>query len=491
MSLKENIKYIAQTSTSSIFNAIISIVRSKVVAILIGTAGFGIIGQLNSLINIAGFLSAMGMEQGLINEVGVAKKKNNQEAINHLCGTFFIVITWMSLILASMVFLFANRISVFLFDSQDYIGLVRLTTPFICTLGLNIGYNTFLAANKRIKALVLKSMASSFLTSLSTVLFVYFYKIDGIVYGLILNGFINAGLGVYFVKKNQLKSFTRNITSLNLHGKSLKILLKYGSVIMYSSLMYQIVNLGIKNIIIENTTIDDVGIFQAAINISKQYMPIFLVSLSTYLLPHIAGIKNLRERITETNKSLKALLLLATPVLLFIASFSELLIRVLYSPEFVNSAQLLSILVLSDFLGLANKVASIFLIAQKKMKLIFAIDTTIGLLMYLFVYFTFDDFGLISTVYASVVASISYFIMVLIMLKVSCNFTLDIRNYVFIFWIAANILMMATLFSQYPYWFKISYLISLFVATYAILLDKNERRELRRFLSHYSDNARK
>ena len=82
MGLKENIKYIAQTSTSSVFNVIVSIVRSKIVAILIGTAGFGIIGQLGSLINIANFLSSMGMEQGLMNEVAIAKRNNNKKAYN-------------------------------------------------------------------------------------------------------------------------------------------------------------------------------------------------------------------------------------------------------------------------------------------------------------------------------------------------------------------------------------------------------------------------
>ena len=485
MSLKENIKYITQTGTASVFNIFVSIVRSKIIAIIIGTAGFGIIGQLNSLLNITHFLTGLGMEQGLVNEVAKARRSDDQRAYRNLCSSFFILTICMSFLLAVVVFVSAQSICLFLFDSLEYIWFVKLTAPVICTLGLHISYSTLLAANKQIKSMVKKSLAASFLSSFFTVVLVYQFNVDGIVYGLITNGIINIILGWYFVRKSKLDFFSRFGFNFSPHIPSVKRLLKYGSVLMYSSLLYQVVNLGIKSIIIKQTAIEEVGIYQAATNISKQYMPIFLVSLSTYLLPHIVSVDTLHERVKETNASLKALLLMATPVLFIIMCFSEVIVRLLYSPEFILSATLLSILVISDFIGLANKVASTFLISENKLMLIFILDTLVALTMYLFVYFMFDRLGLISAIYASVLASLFYFVSVAILLKAKCNFQFDIRNYVFILWIVINMAVTIIFFIDYSNWFKIGYIIVLFVLTYMILLNNYEKQELYKLLSFY------
>ena len=485
MGLKENIKYITQTSTASIANIFFSIVRSKIVAVLIGTGGFGIVGQLSSLMNISHFLVGMGMEKGLVSEIARAKRNEDEATYQNLSRTFFILTSWFSVLLALVVFLFAPQITSFLFASQEYLWFVKLSTPAICTLGLHIGYTTLLAANKRIKALVIKSILTSFLSSGFTVLMVYLFDVDGIVYGLLVNGVLNILLGAYFVRKCNLVVDAGTIFFSVPHKSSFLKLFRYGSVLVYSSLIYQVVNLGIKNIIIEKATIDEVGIFQAATNISKQYMPIFLVSLSTYLLPLIVGVETLGGRIKETNASLKALLLLATPVLFFILCFSAPLIRLLYSPEFVLSASLLSILVISDFLGLVNKVASTFLISERKMKLIFILDTFVATVMYCFVYLTFDTLGLISAIYASVLASLVYFILVVVLLELEFTFRFELRTYLFIIWILLNMAAMIFLFNEYSVWFKLGYFILLFTFTYSIFIGKSDRKELIKLVSFY------
>lgn len=488
MGLKENIKYITQTSSASIANIFFSIIRSKIVALLIGASGFGIVGQLSSLMNLSHFLTGMGMEKGLVSEIARAKRDGDESAYQNLSRTFFILTSWFSVLLAVLVFLFSPQITSFLFASQEYLWFVKLSTPAICTLGLHIGYTTLLTANRKIKELVIKSVVSSFLSSGITILMVYIFDVEGVVYGLLLNGLVNILLGVYFLKQCNIRMDMHTIFSSLPHQASFFKLLKYGTVLVYSSLIYQVVNLGIKNIIIEKSSIDEVGIYQAATNISKQYMPIFLVSLSTYLLPLIAGVKTLDGRIKETNTSLKALLFLATPVLFFIMCFSEPLIKLLYSPEFMLSASLLSMLVISDFMGLVNKVASTFLISERKMKQIFLLDTFVAILMYSLVYLTFDTLGLISAIYASVLASLVYLILVMILLELEFTFRFELRIYFFIGWILLNMTAMIFIFNEYLVWFKIGYFFLLFTLTYSIFIGKSDRKELIKLVSFYFRN---
>jgi len=235
-----------------------------------------------------------------------------------------------------------------------YINLIAL---YISTLGLGGAYNAFLSANKLVTPIMYLSIITSFLNSLFTVVFIYFYSMDGIVYGILVNGIINGAVGYYFCRLNGIPSYIKYLTSYKfLNTKLLMQLLKYGSISIASSIAIQISSIWVMSFLIKNTDTHGAGIYQAASNLSNQYLNIFIVAVNSFILAHLAEIHNPENLKKEFNNSLRLLLLLSFPVLLIILCYSKLMIPLFYSNAFSESAELLSLLTVFGFLKICSVV---------------------------------------------------------------------------------------------------------------------------------------
>src|SRR5690554_1866735 len=100
MSEKGSHKQILRSSAiiggSSIINNVIGLLRMKLVAVLLGPAGVGLIGILQNLMSTAATVSALGFDNVGTRQIAEAKGKNDQAAVDAARRALF----WGTMILA-------------------------------------------------------------------------------------------------------------------------------------------------------------------------------------------------------------------------------------------------------------------------------------------------------------------------------------------------------------------------------------------------------
>ncbi len=429
MSIKANIKFAVLSGAGSVFNVLVSIIRVKIVSNIIGASGVGVVGQLMNLGSISQFLASLGMENGVVAEVSRANAQKSSGTADQFRATFLLSCVVCSLILGAITFGFAIEISRWLLGDGAYAEYVRIMAAFNLTLGLVIPYNSFLSASKKVKEILVKSIVLSSLSTVTTVVLVLRMGIEGAVWSLLANGLINVLVSFTVVRKCGLPTYL-SLTKLALLFSKERIasLLGYGIFLFSSSLIFQFVNLTVKRIILMQSDLDEMGTYQAMSNVTAQYLPVFVSSLSSYFLPNFSEKNITGDLKAEMNSAIRAILLLAIAPFLIMVSLSEQIISLLYSSEFLPGAQLLCILIGTSVFSIVNRFLLLGLLVQKQMKFMLAMDIMIAMAIPLITYQLYPTAGLLSPGIALALASIFHMALISWFLHWSSGFVLTSGN---------------------------------------------------------------
>lgn len=391
----------------------------------------------------------MGAEQGLIKEVSEARKREDHIYIKEAFSTFFILTVLFSFSISLILFIWPKTISNLLFGSTDHYNLVRMVSFFLLTLGIGSSFTHFLSSFKKVKVLMYKSLIYGLITSFATIILIISFDIVGVLYALIFGGILNLFLGFFFLKRAKVLQFfqVKRLFSLFRSGVFIE-LTKYGSVLIISSITFQVVHVFIKSFIAERSGIEELGLYQAMSNITTQYLPVFVSSMSVYLLPHLTEQKSNQNFIIETNTSIRLILLIASAPLIFLVCFSDLIISILYTNDFVSGGPILDVLMINSIFGITNRLLVVCLISKKYLKEILIFDLiTFGVIL-LFSYFLYDSFGLISISSAFLFGGLIHFMLMFWFLNRKSQFLFFPKNWSLLLMI---LFAMSFLFFSKPY----------------------------------------
>lgn len=333
---------------SSIIQVIINIIRTKLVAILLGTMGVGITSLLNNFVSTITSFTSLGLGNGIIKEI--SKQKHNPKHIKEVEITSYIITLILSIIAILAIFLFSKSISIQTMKDSSYSNYVIICSfaiPFITLNTLNLSViNGF----SSIKNLAQANIMSSLVNLVISVILIYFLKLDGAIYAIFINSIITCI--VYFIYGK--KTFEDNNITYKFELKYFNLavmrpLFKYGIVVIVTSLMTNIALLGVRSVILNNLGIDYNGIFQSIWALCNQYMLLILSSMGIYYLPKLCSKNSNSEIVNEMNETLNLVLKLVVPTILIVLNFRYFMIRALYSNEFLIAVEIIPLFLIGDF----------------------------------------------------------------------------------------------------------------------------------------------
>ena len=111
------------------FNIIISIVRTKLIALFIGPAGMGMAALLNSTINIISGVSGLGIETSAVKHISSSYNNEDLHSVSTTVTVVRKLVLFTGLIGALLAIIFSNWLSIFTFATRTFPTLcVRRTT---------------------------------------------------------------------------------------------------------------------------------------------------------------------------------------------------------------------------------------------------------------------------------------------------------------------------------------------------------------------------
>ena len=365
-----NIKTTLLFSSVQLLNILSKLILNKAAAVFIGTDGFGVVGILQSTLEMVKTFFGFGVAQGTTQEV--AKNLNSINVLDQtisssknlslLLGTMAGIFTYyFSDVLSELSF--RNIENSYLFEFLSIIVFIGIVADVQLAI---------LRGMRKLKDLALATIIGAFLGTIVGVTTYSIFGYDGII-GVFLASAISALVfSTYFLKKNY--TTLKNPVKKYFFNKASNIF-KLGFFLMLITFFSLLSEYIIKSYIGNHYGLDAVGIYQVGLIIVSGYFGIFITAMMTDFYPKISSLHNDDLMIEkELNQQVLSSLLLIGPFLVVFVFFQPYLIEILFSAEFSESSQYVYLALFGTLLIVVSNPVDIILLVKDRVKLLFIIS---------------------------------------------------------------------------------------------------------------------
>lgn len=423
-----------------VIQALLGIVRNKFAAILIGPAGFGLLSIFNNLIELIRTITSSGIHSSSVKDIAQTATKDI-ESHQKTCDFIELIFFFNNLTIISgiiILLLGADFINNLTFGDKNYVSSIRYLTFGLIFFGFNQIILSVIQGLRLSKAYFQINAICSFLSTVASVSIYYFLGIEGIVLSIILSNAIFFFVSYYILKKNvSISLFSFKNTGI----KKIKETIKLGFYITVSSLITTLIFYFIRLLILNRLSLEFVGYFQAAWTVSVYYVGIILNSLAIDYFPRLSSvIDNPEETKNEVNTQAEIGMILAAPLISFMLCFSEQIIKLIYSSEFLAASNLMSLFLIANFIKFFVYPMSYLMLSKGEGNFFLFIETISNIALFSLMYFGFSFFNFIGIGIGYVFLYLFY--MALIVIVSAVRYKIKVKKRIAIFFSFAFIILL-------------------------------------------------
>jgi len=316
-----------------VFNILISIVRTKVIAVLLGSFGMGIAGLLNSAIQLISAVTNLGMDRSAVKDISSAFEEADEEKIARTIGIVKKIVWITGIVGALITIILSPLLSELAFDSKDFTFSFIWVSVALLFKQLASGNLVVLQGLRKIEYLAKANLTGSFVGLLISVPLYYYFRIDAIVPAIIISFFMSFVFSRYYTNKIKTKKISITAKEAFFEGKEM---VRLGIMLSISSLLTVLATYALHIYISNVGGVSEVGFYAAGVVILNSYVGIIFNAMATDYYPRLAAIHrdNVKVREVVSQQAFVAVLII-TPIIILFLMFSSLVIKILYSTEFL------------------------------------------------------------------------------------------------------------------------------------------------------------
>lgn len=369
-----------------VFNIIISIIRSKVIAVLLGPVGVGIIGLFNSIIDLIKAATNMGLHTSAVRDVSNAYESNDINLLSQAKSILSRLIFISGCLGTILMFVFAPSLSVYSFGSQEYATHIRILS--ICILLSQYCVRNFILLQglRKLKQLAKANVIGSAVGLIITLPLFYIFGVNAIVPVLLLCTLISFLFSQYYVNKINIPKIKIPLCETYSKGKDM---IHMGFLISLTGFFDIFIVYFIKNLIQNWGSIAEVGLYTAGFGVIQQYVGLIFNSIGTDYYPRLISAVNNNNVDEVVNAQFELMILVLTPLILLFISVSHLLINLLYSSEFISITTMINWVAIGMLVRAYSWCPGFLYTAKNDTKtyfVLYIITSSIHIFLYIFLY---------------------------------------------------------------------------------------------------------
>lgn len=460
-----------------VYQILISIIKQKFVAVLLGTTGMGIQGLYQSGIQLIQGITSMGLVQSAVRDVGEANGTGNYNKVSRTI-TVLRRLVWITGLLGMVVTIVLSPIlSNSLFGNYDY------TIPFIFLSiillldQISNGQRVLLQGMRRLKHLAKASAIGMTVGLIVSVPLYYLLGVNGIVPTLILNSITSLLLSWFFARKIPIKRM--KITNHETFHEG-SIMLKMGFVMSVTGVLNTLMAYILKAYISNRGGVDDVGLYTAGFIILNTYVSMVFNAISTDYYPRLAAVNRDNGRCRDViNQQGEIAVLIVAPMVMICIIAMPFLVRLVYSEEFLPASDFILWAIPGVMFRASSQVVAYVFLAKAELKIFFIneVSTKVyGLVLriggYLF-------FGLVGLGVAYLLVYFFYTIQVYLIAKHRYRFAFS-KAFFHVFTILLTLILLGFVLVHlwHSSWVYIPLVLLFLVTTYYSIKELNRRMNL-------------
>ena len=318
-----------------VINMLCSLIRNKVIAVLLGAEGVGMISLFNSSIEMVSSLTNLGLRQSSVRDVATSHKKG-EEVLKKVVG----IVRKLSLVLGmfgAMVFIgAAPLLSKITFGNDQNIWSFVLLSAALLFNALASGEQAILQGSEKLKIFARSTVAGSVSSLLVSIPLYYYFGLQGVVPSLLLASFFTFIFNYIASKKSNLQSDKIAVKTAFKEGTPM---LKLGVYMTISGFMTTLLNYILIAWMNRYASMAEVGYYQAGFTLVTRYVGLIFVAMSTEYYPRLASVESDKKQLSlQVSRQMESSLLMLLPIITLFLLLQNWIIPLLYKSDFMTVA---------------------------------------------------------------------------------------------------------------------------------------------------------
>lgn len=337
---------------ASVINIAVGLLRTKVAALLLGPAGVGLIGLLQSMMTTGASIAGLGVGNVGTRQIAEASATGGLEAVAATRRALFLLTLMLSATGALLFWLLRDELALRVLGDRNGSADVAWLALGLALTVASASQSALLNGMRRIGDLARISVYSGVLSTLAATAAVWWWGRGGILAFVLAAPAASFLLGHWYVAK--LGRLQAPATSWSVLAGQWRAMLTLGAAFMVSGLVTNLGQLAARTLIQRDLGPEALGHFQAAWLISMTYLGFVLGAMGTDYYPRLTAVIREPEQVNRlVNEQTEVALLLAGPAFLAMLALAPWIIALLYSREFSEAVGILRWQVLGDVLKVA------------------------------------------------------------------------------------------------------------------------------------------
>ena len=329
---KEVLKSTSLFAFVRVFQMAVGVVRNKLVALILGPSGIGIIELYTKTTELVKKGAGLGISQSALRDISAAKAKEDYEAYSRILIVTKQVVAFTSLLGLLLTIALSPLLSKWTFgDTTRTVPYAILSFVVFFTIRTEI-QTSILKGVRAQRHLAISNMIGSVAGLVVSVPIYYVFGEKGIVPAMILNAaaaFLCTNLFVNKIQYKQVKVTWKETFS------SASPMVKVGALLMAVGILDSIVAVVLSSFLRSEGGLDSVGFYQAGHTFVVSYIGIIASSLIMDYYPRLSAVYDNNYKVAdELNKQVKIGLLFILPLAIVFVLLTPQLINLLYTDEF-------------------------------------------------------------------------------------------------------------------------------------------------------------
>lgn len=349
---------------SQIINMVIGILRTKVLAVLLGPAGLGLAGLYMSATSLIGSVAGLGINSSGVRQIAEAAGTNDQERISKTIVTLHRASLFSGLLGMVLVLVTAPMLSRITFGDDKHVLGIALMSLTLLFGGISAGQGALLQGLRRLRDLAASQIIGTLFGAVVSVVLVWWLREAGIVpylvaisaFGILLSWWYARKVAIFPVKISWRDSLLES-RGLLVMGIAFTAAALIGSGTAYLTRVLVQHQLG---------TVA-VGIYTATWTLSTYYIGIILSAMGTDFMPRLTASSRDHQAMNHlVNEQTEMGVLIALPGVIATMALAPWVMKTFYSVAFVVGADVVRWQILGVFIRVVSWPMGYILIAKGK-----------------------------------------------------------------------------------------------------------------------------
>lgn len=390
-------------------NVLVSLVRNKFVALLLGPSGMGLVSLFNTTVTFISQSTHFGISMSAVRHLSNHPDDDDHPQIQH----FVKVVRAWSMLTALLGMLVCITIGPFLssatFAWGDHSLHFILLSPAVAMIAITGGETAILKGRRRLKSLALVQVGSVLAALIISVPVYYLFGEAGIVPVIVLMAFVTMLLTLresYRLYPLQLRG-AKGVLGDGMEMIRLGVAFTLAGIIGSSAEMF------IRSWLNVTGDLDVLGLYNVGYMITITYAGMVFSAMESDYFPRLSGVQHDIAATNEcVNRQMEVSLLLLSPMLAALIVFLPLLVPLLFSPKFLPVTGMAQVAALAMYMKVLTLPVAYITLARGRSLAYLFLESSYFVTFVLLIMFGYEHWGLIGTGIAITLAHLFEYLLV-------------------------------------------------------------------------------